>query len=65
MLWYASSVRAQGLLSFNTAIVVSKELNCKELEFSLEIHVDIFHYCSKTCGHVDCLLFIVALATAC
>ena len=47
---FCSSVRARGLLRFNTAITVSKELNCKELGFSLEIHVAIFHYCSKTYG---------------
>ena len=48
-----SSVRARGLLRFNTAIVVSKELICKELGFSLEIHVAIFHHCRKTCGVFD------------
>ena len=57
---FCSSVRARGLLHFNT--VVSKELICKELGFSLEIHVTIFHYCSKTVG---CLVFIVVLATTC
>ena len=41
--WYAmrissfcSSGRARGLLRFNTVIVVSKELICKELGFSLD-----------------------------
>ena len=37
---FCSSVRARGLLHFNT--IVSKELICKELGFSLEIHVTIF-----------------------
>ena len=51
--WYAmrissvcSTVRARGLLQFNTAIIVSKELNCKELGFSLEVHEVIFRYCN-------------------
>ena len=56
------SVRARGRLRFNTVIVVSKELICKELGFSLGIHVATFHFCSKTC---EVFSFIVALATAC
>ena len=53
------TVRARGLLRFNTVIVVSKgkELICTELGFSLEIHVAIFP--------LLCLVFIVVLATAC